>query len=330
MFSILYFTRIFYEQLTGRNHFHISETQFLLYYSGFVFFPFLFISQTKLDEKSYQKIFHAILFSTIILSVLTFIYYRSIIGTVGRISYAISKDANYISPLALSYTGALGIGLGSIYLITNKNINKRKKYFIIITIILSAIPFFLGASRGSLFALAVPFLFLIYKIRSIKKKLAISLMIVFLGFLIVIFAEKMGSGIITRFMNIGADIESGSSSTIRLIQWTDSLEQFWNNPFFGNSLENTTFNFHPHNIFLEVLITTGLIGFIPFIFLIIKGFKAALNVFKNFPEYSWIAALFLQSFTQNMFSGGLYSASWLFASLALLISFSQNQLIKNE
>ncbi len=50
------------------------------------------------------------------------------------------------------------------------------------------------------------------------------------------------------------------------------------------------------------MITTGVFGFIPFILLIIKGLKAAINLFKNFPEYSWIAALFIQSFTQNMFT----------------------------
>ena len=115
---------------------------------GFVFVPFILISQLKLNQSIYNKILHSILLSTLFLSLLSLYYYKSLLGVVGRISLAISRDENYISPLALSYCGALGIGLGIIYLVTNKSISRLQKLTVLLVIIFSLIPFFLGASRG--------------------------------------------------------------------------------------------------------------------------------------------------------------------------------------
>ena len=130
-----------------------------------------------------------------------------------------------------------------------------------------------------------------------------------------------GSNIVDRFTSIQSDIEEGSTSAIRLSLWREGLEQFMNNPFFGNSLEVDKYQFYPHNLFIEVLLSTGLIGFIPFTLLLFRGFKATINIFRNYPQYAWIGVLFLQSFMQNMFSGALYAASWFWLSLGLLFSF---------
>ena len=122
-------------------------------------------------------------------------------------------------------------------------------------------------------------------------------------------------------INIKNDIESGSSSTVRLSIWQDTFNQFLSKPIFGNSLESENIHFHPHNVLLEVLITTGIIGFIPFTLLLFYAFKFSVLILKKTPKYSWLPALFIQSFMQNMFSGGLYFASWLFSSMALIYLF---------
>ncbi|MFW5886689.1 MAG: O-antigen ligase family protein, partial [Bacteroidota bacterium] len=179
--------------------------------------------------------------------------------------------------------------------------------------------FLLGASRGSIFALILPFLFLLYKSKSIKKKIGLTLFIVVSSAVIVYLSNKFESSLILRLLNIQQDIESGSSSAARLDIWHSSFQQFLNNPLFGNSLESEKYGMYPHNIFLEVLISTGIIGSIPFLILVYNGFKGTFFIIKNHIEYSWVPVIFLQAFAQNMFSSGLYMASRFFVSIALVI-----------
>jgi O-antigen ligase len=59
-------------------------------------------------------------------------------------------------------------------------------------------------------------------------------------------------------------------------------------------------NDHPHNPFLHVLLYSGLIGLILYIFLIIKVFRFYINQFK---EYSILSICFFITFFFTFFSG---------------------------
>ena len=181
-----------------------------------------------------------------------------------RISFAFSRNEIYISPLALSYCSALGAGIGSAYLITNK-VGNYKKLFIYSTIALSFIPFYLGAFRGSILALSFPIVFYFLFAEGINKRVTLLFSTVILIIIMVALTEYLGTGVFNRFINIQRDIETGSSSVVRIDIWKYSLQQFFVHPLFGNSLNCDQINFHPHNILFEVLITTGIIGFVPFV-----------------------------------------------------------------
>ena len=86
--------------------------------------------------------------------------------------------------------------------------------------------------------------------------------------------------------------------------------QFWKNPLFGNSLNCELIDHYPHNILIEVLITTGIVGFVPFFLFLWEINKGIKGIIKIHPQYFWVCVVFLQSFMQNMFSGGLYAAGW--------------------
>ncbi|GAA4440137.1 hypothetical protein GCM10023188_37030 [Pontibacter saemangeumensis] len=120
-------------------------------------------------------------------------------------------------------------------------------------------------------------------------------------------------------MGIEEDISSGSSSASRIGIWEYALNHFYDSPLFGSSLEVPETGHYPHNIYIEVLMTTGIVGFIPFMFIIVKTMLQSLYIFKHKPELSWIAAIFLQNIIQNSFSGAIYGASWLFVSMAMVL-----------
>lgn len=319
VFSAIYILRILIEKMKY-SQLYMTHEFFLLYFLGFVLIPFYLLSNTKFQSENYQKIFYSILFGSFLLSVLTYFFYGDLIGSVSRISQEIGKDENYISPLALSYCSVLGISTGFFYLIANK---VRKKIFILISsvIVVCLIPFFLGSSRGSVFALVVPFILYILFSNGFKRKIKFIFIGVLFISLLVYSTSFFGTGVFDRITGISNAIDSGGSSAIRLLIWEEGFNQFLQNPIMGNSLQSEFVKHHPHNILIETLITTGIVGFIPFILFLFFIFKRVIRIIRDSPQHFWIASPFLIGFMQNMFSGAIWGMSWVAVGAALIIGF---------
>lgn len=332
LLSFLYVLRIFYELFRGNSDYHISTILFLFYFLGFVFIPYLLISNTSYEIKNLKLIYNSILYSSVLFALSAIYFYSSFIGQqIGRISNIIDRDSdNYFSPLSMSACGALGFLLSLSFFMTTKEIRFKKKILVLLVIFLCFIPLILGSSKGSFVALLIAISFIFFYLKGFKKKIWF---LVFFFLLIIIASyliEIIGSNIIVRFMDIGESIDTGKrSSGIRVEIWKACINQFIYNPIFGNSLESEYLGAKPHNIFLEIMVSTGLFGLIPFLFLIWRCFKIAIKIVKKFPLYSWISGLFIFNFIISLFSGSLYSATWLFISIALLISFKKNILSNN-
>jgi O-antigen ligase len=261
----------------------------------------------------------AVMASFLVMSVLTIIFYREEIFSFARISASISRNENYISPLSLSYSGAMAIGVGSLYLVANR-VRLKFLIFLLATIVLSLVPFYLGASRGSIFAIVVPAIVFAIFSRGGRFKgwLIVSLFALAGAFYAA--ASYMGSAVFDRFMGISEAIETGSSSAARLDMWAAGLEQFAESPLFGSSLQLDLYNAYPHNIIIEALISTGLLGTVPFLMFIFACLYRSFLVARYEPQLFWIPAIFIQGLVQNMFSGAIYFASWMAVGAGLLLS----------
>jgi O-antigen ligase len=320
LFSGIYIGRIIVDMMRMKVY-HIDTSEFLLYFLAFGALPLLIVSSMELRDRDYKVIKWSLLISGLLLSVVTLVYYRGLIGSVGRISQAVSREENYISPLALSYCGTLSIGIGISYLMQTK-ISRWSKLLVFTFILFSLVPFFLGASRGSIFALFLPFVIMFFSRGNAVANIRLLIIMLLAAAAGVYLSELFGSSLIGRFTSMKADIAQGNESAIRLEMWKAALLQFADNPILGDALEVSAFRFYPHNIVLEVLMSTGIVGFIPFVALLIYAFKSTIFIFRNDPANSWMGIVFIQSFIQNMFSGSLYGASWFWASLGLLYSYS--------
>lgn len=319
LFSSFYLIRIAIESIQEKN-LYMSSLSFLFYFISFVFIPITLISNLKFNSFHYSKIFWIMIIGCFATSILTAFFYNDYLGEVARISAEVKKDDNYISPLALSYVSVLGIGLGLSYLITN-NLNKKETLFLVVVILSCFIPFFLGASRGAIIALIFPFF--IYCISSKNLKSKFSMLIIGLIFIgaISIATFFLGTGVFDRFLNIGTAIEQGNSSAVRLIIWENELIRFMENPLFGYSLQSNYAGHHPHNILIEALITTGLLGAIPYFSFLIAVFLKSISIIRKNPEYFWVVVLFYMGFAQNMFSGAIWGTSFLALGAALIIGY---------
>lgn len=319
-FVLFYSMRILIDY-NFNKYFYILYNNLFFYFISFVVIPFLGFSKINYSKIDYRKFYFVFLFSALSMSLLSIFLYGKYIGQVARLSSS-STGEETISPLILSYCGALIIGVCSFYLLYVKNKSKSIKYLSLIAIVLALVPFFLGASRGSIFAVFLPFVMMAISHLSFKSILKYILLLTIIIIFLVYLDEYLGSGLLNRFMGTSEAIERGGSSASRLDIWNKSLSQFVNFPFFGDRLNTVGVDHYPHNIYIEVLQTTGIIGGIPFFVLVYKTVKATFNIFKNHIEYAWIPVIFIQSAMKHMFSGALYTASWFWASMAIVLSIN--------
>jgi len=194
----------------------------------------------------------------------------------------------------------------------------------LITIGLSSVPFFLGASRGSLLALFLCFILYVLLGRDFKSFFKSSVILVVGIYAVVFLDEYLQSGLLERFLSISEDVDSISGSGARMKIWTDSFNQFLNNPLIGDKLAVDNWINYPHNVILEVLQTIGLVGFIPFVLLLISAWRRVIYIGQYHKEYFWVIAIFILSFVQHMVSGSVYTASWMWTSMAFVLSLYHN------
>lgn len=325
MFAGVYLLRILID-FSNNEFFYLSYGDLLFYFISFSIIPFVVISSFSLKVDHLPIIIKTMIVSGFAFSLSAILLYGHFIGQVSRLSTNTAGE-EVISPLALSYCSTLIISIAFIYLIYNK-VSPWMKIMCFLAIIFSIVPFFLGASRGALFALFLPFVLILIARNNIKVTLKIFFTSLVVISLLIFLDQLIGSGLVNRFFGTADAIDTGSSSAIRLQIWKASFNQFLNNPIIGDKLRVDNWTGHPHNILIETLQTTGFLGFIPMLILIVSAFMVCFRIFKRNIKYSWIPIIFIQSFMQNMFSGSISSAAWFWTSLAFL--FAMDTLIKKQ
>lgn len=318
LFIVMYLIRILY--LQGFTSGDYSE--YLLYFLAFSAFPFILISCSRLDLKIIDAIVLYIQVSFLIFFFLVVLYYGDYIFSGMRLSASVSKDENYISPLSLSYCASMAMGLSIVYFISSSKKSYKSNVLMSLVFILSIPVFILGASRGAFISLILAFILIAMFQSTTKVRLYITFFLVSLFFVMISISSNYQVSAIDRFLNLGDDISSGSSSTIRLEIWRLALEQFMNNPLFGSDIIVTEYGGYAHNIFIGSLISTGIFGgSLLFISYVLMLFKLR-GLSKISSEANYLIIIFMQSSIQVMFSGAIYTAAWFFTSTALVIALS--------
>lgn len=325
LFSLFYIARLFVDYLKNESY-YMGIPEVMAYFLSFAVIPFIVISSIKLDTKKINTIFSSLWLGGIVFSVLVVVYYGRFIGQVSRLASNMVGQS-VMSPLSLSYSSTIVVGVFSLYLLQNKT-KFNIKIGLLVGISLSTVPFFLGASRGALIALFIPFIMYFFSGKSINFRIRGILLVSAILVGVIYLDSYFQSGLLKRFLGTSEAIDRGESSAVRVEIWKGAFEQFLNNPVFGDKLRIDIRSKYAHNLFVEVLQTTGLLGFIPFTVLVFKAWKASFYILKYHKPYFWVVVIFVQSFFMNMFSGALYTANWFWTSMALL--FALNSFLKHK
>jgi O-antigen ligase len=320
LFSLVFILRMLIDELLSTGY-SLSFSQMFASYLSFGIIPFFVISNLKLSFDNIKFLEKSLLIAAFLYSILAAWFYFKFLGTLGRLSTHTSGE-EVLSPLALSYSATLALGFALVSIL-NKTVKGTMKWLMYITIVASIIPFLLGASRGAILALVVSLLFYggyIFIYGKTLTKVKIVFFTIILMSILIYTAIIFESSAFTRFLRIFEAMEEGDSSAIRTEIWKQAFNQFLGSPIIGSSFVIKGFESYAHNFIIEVLQTTGIVGFLPFVFIFYKAFKASLYLFAQAPQFSWISIAFIQCIVRFSFSGTLYSAGWLWVITGILFA----------
>ena len=319
VFLLIYIPRLLYDVFFSMSKGELMRpaSDYLLFLISSVLLPMVYFGRVK-DDSEIKILFKSLLFSGIGLMLLTILLYRQLI--IENVTRSGGAEEGTLGGLVLSYSSIILIGI-SILGWLNKSI--KWKYALLL-IVISIPAFSLGASKGSVAALLFSVFFVISAQQRGKMKAFI------LGFVALsssgLYLFYTNSGLINRFIYAWNRINSSGGRDGRALLWEQAIINFKNSPFTGDFIEvrHATFlfgkSYYPHNFILEALISTGIIGGIPFILLVGFGLRMSYQIIKqNQINNYWIAMLFVQCLIHNMFSGALYNGIWFWSSLGLVL-----------
>ena len=231
-------------------------------------------------------------------------------------------DAN--STINTIFYGIIGCALSitSIYGFVN-----YKKWLIKILFIIAFIIGFVSiAKAGSRSPVAVLILvttfFLMARLGSMKGFIILfvlfCMVIIFLNPIIDL-VHSMGSSLADR---LTSSIKENDTSGRDLI-WKNVLNIIEGSPILGAYYlvpSGIGVGGYPHNYILEAFMTTGLLGGIPFLFLVIFSLRKAFKLIKMRHPATWIVILYIQIIFYSMFSTGLYTGEDFWMLLFFMLS----------
>lgn len=122
-----------------------------------------------------------------------------------------------------------------------------------------------------------------------------------------------------------------SNTTSRVDAIKSAWHQFTVNPLFGDSIINDARYFYSHNIFMDALMSVGIVGTIPFL----VWFFLSLWYFIRLPAYrkremSVLFVAYLAALLLSMTSGGLFTVPEVWILSAAVIGLSQKYLLEPD
>jgi O-antigen ligase len=216
----------------------------------------------------------------------------------------------------------------------SKDIQRNLGKLTLLLIILFSLSFFMAltGSRGPLLALFISILvsLSIYQRKSNSTKELIFINLIVLVSVSIILYHLLPEDILQRLTS--GDINNQRTSIIRLFAILEGLNNFKQNILFGvgfGAYEFTTITFgkisYPHNIFIELLSETGVIGITLFSIILVSTIRMLRKLYERMDLFSFlfVLSIFITSFINANFSGHIGFNLMFWFSCGLIYSIAK-------
>lgn len=214
------------------------------------------------------------------------------------------------------------------------SIDNIKKYLCSFLLFFYFILVILSGSRGALASLiGVVVTYLIFCSES-KKRFIFMIVIsclLSLSLSMIISLSHLLFGDIDFFrgyLNVGASDDL--SAMIRIGAYENAISQFVQNPIFGDlSLERVT-RFYPHNVFIDILMSLGIMGGVVYAIYIALVFYMSIKVMRLKGIGIIVSLLWLQQFYGLLFSSSIFQTYFFWAYSISLGAIYLNPILKKQ
>lgn len=170
-------------------------------------------------------------------------------------------EEDVIGPILMSQTGGALLILVLIELV----IHRKKNTVLILQGAVGVLLLVMGGSRGPLIAtglISSSLAFRSFKWNIFRFTFWLQVALVCLALILIgIFIVLPNLDKIALFKRLDQTVNRGAGLSERGLQWSSAWQQFLDNPVAGDQIIEQALNYYPHNFILEVLMSTGMIGF---------------------------------------------------------------------
>lgn len=323
VFWLLYSLRLLYDSVYPHYDMMYAWWYYCSWVLGACFLPMMAMaswSPTPAESRRAAELLFALLVVAGLLAAL--------LGTaspeIGKFSVNAFHGRFHLAALNPISMGHLG---GSIFLLALWHVIQAPFKLMSVWRILAYLAICLGAvlliaanSKGPLLSVLVCLIFMVVFAPGLGRRFVFfTLLVCALLFAPLAYIAQNSFGIPTYSRMVEASLITGGSTPERLQRLSAGFADFMASPLLGSRIEESQFGGYPHNIILEALMATGVLGgSLLFILLMVVAFKA-MRVYRTMPAYGWVSILFVQHFIAAQVSGAVYTVSYLWMTAGALI-----------
>lgn len=246
------------------------------------------------------------------------------------------QTKSIVNPITIGFFGEV-LAIVSIYILAfSVFIENKLKIILILSTLLGIINLLIGASRGPVLFFLVLLVFIFYIVQRKKRRGGIiSLKFLFLSILVSLLVISIGiiavnSEEIEIFNRITQTVESRETGgkEERDYEWESAWRQFKKNPILGDAFITDYDHSYSHNLFLDVIMSTGFIGLFFFVRVLYAVLLVCRRIISNIEFQGSLLVyiiIFIAHFLSGMTSGGLFMSNgfWMLSALLLSINFQK-------
>jgi O-antigen ligase len=321
LFWVLYLMRLVFDTSAAPIDLRMSAAEYYSYAVGSTLLPMLAL----LIVPTARSLFYArrgLLYIGAIACVFNAVLaYAPLRGAAGNALFTARLQTETLNAISLGHTGVMVALLAGFEL--TRRPSRLVAFVSVFCLVLGIGVMIASGSRGPMLAFIVGFAALVAV--AIKGGRGIGVMVALIAVAgastFAFFAIEDLAQLVNVFRFGGViDPDHDPSAGARLVLYRSALSLFAENPFLGARLELPGSGYYPHNIVLESLMTTGLVGGIALIISIGCAVIAAIRIVRRAPVFGWVSVLFVQQQVGVQFSGAIAGSPEMWALLAAVVA----------
>jgi O-Antigen ligase len=323
-----YGVRLLYQTTLAPETLRMPPGTYWIWYLGTVVFPvFSVMFVTNLDSAKAYRLSYMMF---VLAAIPAIIYGSTVVDGSGQ-TYDTGRVALLsLNPISVGNLGAC-ITLLSLWVLFGSSRFSRVTFsFYFIGLVMGACLLFIASSRGPIFSTGAAALVMGVGLKGRTKFWFFSVSsIIFTAIFLYFVASGIGVkfSFVQRLLSLFYEFDSDGSNVERFYLYSTSIQQIFEAPLFGSSIENQVFRWDPHNLFLEIFMALGLFGGLLSVFVFPLLLLRTIRLVRQKHPHGGMAILFVNFFIGAQFSGNVYSNGPLWVS-AMIVAISRISNVK--